>query len=166
MPTKDRKHKNRRNKCKKRISKNVLNFKHDMFAILGKLKEKPLSVVLVWQEHGQAWESYAVPFQQGAFSCGNKHVLQGQVTMHLRTTLRKNFFFNDFVSRLPTLQNRCPHSPFLLSPSPQWSVYSLLNPVDVFTVFNHHDVTMSPMSSQYPCQPLITLSSNRPFDPS
>lgn len=92
MPTKDRKHKNRRNKCKKRISKNVLNFKHDMFAILGKLKEKPLSVVLVWQEHGQAWESYAVPFQQGAFSCGNKHVLQGQVTMHLRTTLRKIFF--------------------------------------------------------------------------
>ena len=51
------------------------------------------------------------------------------------------FFFNDFVSRLPTLQNRCPHSPFLLSPSPQWSVYSLLNPVDVFTVFNHHHVT-------------------------
>ena len=75
------------------------------------------------------------------------------------------FFFNDFVSRLPTLQNRCPHSPFLLSPSPQWSVYSLLNPVDVFTVFNHHHVTMSPMSSQYPWKTNLS-SPSRPTDPS
>ena len=88
----DRKHKKRRNKCKKRESDTKQCFKNDMFAILGKLglNEKPLSVVLVWQlKHGEASWSYAAT---GAFSCGNKHILQGQVTMHLRTTLLFLFF--------------------------------------------------------------------------